>query len=907
MPEFRRNIGGPNLGSIPRVRAVKPVDTTGNTINAIAGLAQAGMQVYGRHKAREAGKQLSGAEESAVSVDASMTQATNELEMDVLLGGEGGRDLTGPELEDIKKAKFDEVLTSQKRLQSALSRGLISSTEANARMQLLRNEALSDPFMAMFQGDLDRALYPSATRGVDFFQATEAEKLAASEAKGRAEAAEEKAKAIAEIQASTGFNEQAAEVMWQKQTLARREAEELEAKTKAFNYNSKGFAAVARAATSAFADASMGIVGEFTKGEGRAEDIAPTIARLEQQKSLAKRYLSEKMRNEKGEVVGKGEDFDKAIREIDTTIDEYINLVKGDFSQAQILANKFVETQNANKLLDQQSLDAMFGANPHLAALMRSGSPAMVEFGLNLIRNYDSLKSQVEASGNPTFKNILNLLSGREVGKGLGGALRNTVEGNTENLPEEEKINTRNFFSAISITDQGALFPREAYGKGKDEEIDREYRKSPIALDQIAKSNAWGSALRTDPNAVRAVKNIISGAADRAISTQFISRDQGPVVKGGFGRFTTEENFGLPSSVKVKLVPRTATHIGPTYVIDSVSNAKLTDEYKKNLISTYKLGVAHEELWNQDFESVDEWINSIFTVGGGQEEAPEEAKEEGEGFSLISPAHGSELDPSEVDAGFPESESSEEEFVDISEGLYGRTAVHDLQKEVGVDEDGILGPKSKRAIRSKFGREEGNRRIKEAEEAQAVQFKEMAEDLTPSVAEKLGPHIAPEWIQAIWMHESDRGNKVLGGTYNLGNIKAKKGETFATKRVWEVLDGKDVMVDAKFRKFENFEEAAEAWGDFLQTPRYAKARAAKTFKEFTSELKKAGYATDPKWEKGVHAHLKKESIAADNEDLSDDLDKAEENREIIQLMSQNRNLTLQEMLDEGILTEEDLA
>ena len=112
MPEFRREIGGANLVSIPGVRAVKPRDSGAATAKIASTLLQTGLEVGGRAAARSAGERIAGEGESAVDVDKAVGDAGDAIGF----AESEGKDLTGPELEDLKRATFDSTLTTAKRI-----------------------------------------------------------------------------------------------------------------------------------------------------------------------------------------------------------------------------------------------------------------------------------------------------------------------------------------------------------------------------------------------------------------------------------------------------------------------------------------------------------------------------------------------------------------------------------------------------------------------------------------------------------------------------------------------------------------------------------------------------------------------------------------------------------------------
>lgn len=199
----------------------------------------------------------------------------------------------------------------------------------------------------------------------------------------------------------------------------------------------------------------------------------------------------------------------------------------------------------------------------------------------------------------------------------------------------------------------------------------------------------------------------------------------------------------------------------------------------------------------------------------------------------------------------PDSISKEVE-AQINSQLFGKTSAHLLQEDLGVTADGILGKGTLAAAKKRWG-EDAEVIVEGVKAQQRTEFKDATTKLSQEIAPLVGEGIDPKWIQSIWLHESASGNKVLGSTFNLGNLKARGTQAFKTFNVWEHLGGQDVTVPAKFRVFKSFKEAALGWKDFVSSDRYKDAREASTFEDFISELKRAGYATDPRWEDGVRA------------------------------------------------------
>ena len=94
--------------------------------------------------------------------------------------------------------------------------------------------------------------------------------------------------------------------------------------------------------------------------------------------------------------------------------------------------------------------------------------------------------------------------------------------------------------------------------------------------------------------------------------------------------------------------------------------------------------------------------------------------------------------------------------------------------------------------------------------------------------------------------ESGWGESHMGDAWNFFGIKAKSDEPFIVVRTREVVGGKDVFVNAKFRRFASMAECFREHGRFLRdNPRYAPAFKTTDAESFARAIHAAGYATDP--------------------------------------------------------------
>ena len=86
----------------------------------------------------------------------------------------------------------------------------------------------------------------------------------------------------------------------------------------------------------------------------------------------------------------------------------------------------------------------------------------------------------------------------------------------------------------------------------------------------------------------------------------------------------------------------------------------------------------------------------------------------------------------------------------------------------------------------------------------------------------------------------------MGDAWNFFGIKAQSDEPFIVVRTREVVEGNDVFINAKFRRFASMEECFREHGRFLRdNPRYAPAFKTTDAESFARAIHAAGYATDP--------------------------------------------------------------
>jgi hypothetical protein len=116
-----------------------------------------------------------------------------------------------------------------------------------------------------------------------------------------------------------------------------------------------------------------------------------------------------------------------------------------------------------------------------------------------------------------------------------------------------------------------------------------------------------------------------------------------------------------------------------------------------------------------------------------------------------------------------------------------------------------------------------------------------------------------------WALESDFGRSMPDGSNNPFGIKALPGEPFVEAPTHEIINGHDVVIMQRFRKFSSMSAAFNAHGRLLATaPQFSSARlVADDPDAFLHGLQSAGllsYSTDPHYEDNVKRRMKDNNL-----------------------------------------------
>ncbi|NLI79074.1 MAG: hypothetical protein GX442_21855 [Candidatus Riflebacteria bacterium] len=109
--------------------------------------------------------------------------------------------------------------------------------------------------------------------------------------------------------------------------------------------------------------------------------------------------------------------------------------------------------------------------------------------------------------------------------------------------------------------------------------------------------------------------------------------------------------------------------------------------------------------------------------------------------------------------------------------------------------------------------------------------------------------------------ETGYGASTIGDARNLFGIKGTGPAGSILVPTGEYLNGKYVVINDKFRKYNTWEESIEDHGKFLQGKRYAKCLECRDDPDqFARELQKAGYATAPNYAWALIKRMKEHNL-----------------------------------------------
>ena len=122
-------------------------------------------------------------------------------------------------------------------------------------------------------------------------------------------------------------------------------------------------------------------------------------------------------------------------------------------------------------------------------------------------------------------------------------------------------------------------------------------------------------------------------------------------------------------------------------------------------------------------------------------------------------------------------------------------------------------------------------------------------------------HVPASVTLAQWALESTFGRSTPAGSNNPFGIKAVQGQPFVLAKTSEVVNGKSVIVEAKFRKFPSMAVAFDMHGQLLATASYyARARMFSADPNGFADALTGVYASDPHYGTKLKAIMKQYNL-----------------------------------------------
>ncbi len=159
MTNYSKNIGGFE-GSFQGVSGITPkADNSAQKNSAFLELASRFAGGMAKGYAKGEGKRTSGMDLSNEDVEASVGLFEDEVGIATgVANREGGEPLTEGQKADIRNAAMDELGLTTREIKRLVAEDKISSTEAQARIDMMLSEKLSNPFLAMYETDFQNTV-----------------------------------------------------------------------------------------------------------------------------------------------------------------------------------------------------------------------------------------------------------------------------------------------------------------------------------------------------------------------------------------------------------------------------------------------------------------------------------------------------------------------------------------------------------------------------------------------------------------------------------------------------------------------------------------------------------------------------------------------------------------------------
>ncbi len=614
MADFRRNIQDPSLSGLDQ-SAVRPV-SNGNAgeAAAIGQVLQQAAGLYGQYKAKVEGQKLGGEGENYEQAGLAADQAGSQLES--LFGkksAETGADVTADQAQDLRNEVFGKILNNQKRIQAALSRGLISSTEATARLNVLRNQALSNPLVAPYQDQLDNALYKTTGGSGTTFAATAEETANAAAQKGRLQAIEETEKQVTSM-LSTGIasdRKQALGLIAQTAQIER-DLQNFSVKKAALGASSNEVYAQGQRLATMQSSSAYGRISDWARRGGDAKETQSILSSLTMEAEQVKQAIRASAFDENGKLVIDSDTLSKSLADVDQRVSDYTRMLQ-DQSGTKALVDMTAQ-RTAALAYQSQTIQIEVAKYAPVFYAMKD-NPVASSWLWNNAVNQNELSTAWQKSTSPLLRYMGEIDNASRMQKTMDAA-----DNFRKGAPVDE---TGGAVLGSTLPNKGGKAVVDEAYKANPEQTLKTLSNSPFTLKSIYENAEWRKGANT-PEGIEQVNAVIEGAASRAlISSIYEPATYDRTAAGVRGSSSARPSFEVPTEVVVKRNTKPAATGGgrgggntvgrkfEEWTIDT-KGVRVSDQYKSEVVNAYKLGTENPQLWNAEFESVDAWVNSLF-------------------------------------------------------------------------------------------------------------------------------------------------------------------------------------------------------------------------------------------------------------------------------------------------------
>lgn len=617
MPDYNVQIQGPQLGGLDQ--GVSPVNRGGANAAAaalVSTVGKIGANIYGSSQAKKAGAAIGGEGETYEAAGLAADAASTELEgLRSDKQSYQGSDVTPDQAKDLRDQVFGRVLTNQKRIQSAVDRGLISSTEATARLSVLRNEALSNPLVAPFQHELDNALYKTTGGSGTTFAATAAEAQAAAQKKGQLAAIEETQKAVTGL-ITTGLaaNETQALSLIAQDDAQKRSIAFMNQKKEALGLNSQEVYAANQVFQQAQATTAAQTIASWQASGGDANQKQQLQLKLVNDGEVTKTNIRNHAYDKSGNLIVTADVLASQLAEVDKRTKDFVGMLDDQSGTKKLMDT--VAQLNASMSLKSAEVNVDLAKRfPVLYAL--KDQPVVQQHFLNTLTSTNTLKTKWISSSNPIMKAIAQLPNS-ELNDKVASAQTSFING-APTTSESVGI-----LSTTLLEKGGAKTVDAVYGNHPEATLTT-LRNTPFLIKDVATNTEWLQKAST-PEGRDQLAAVVESAASRALVSSVYEPDRyGSYQKQTSGRrYQIDPKFEVPAVVTVTQNPQpintgggrgNGNAVGKKYeewTIDT-GGVIVSDLYKSELVNAYKLGTTQPSVWNEDFKTMDEWLNHLFT------------------------------------------------------------------------------------------------------------------------------------------------------------------------------------------------------------------------------------------------------------------------------------------------------